>query len=164
MKLCTKCKELKPKGAFSKDRGRKDGLAPLCKDCNNERKRKWRKDNPQKVKEQDRRGRIAHPERKKEYQSRWCKNNSEKMYALQLKWKYDLTIENYNRMFEEQNGVCAICGETERVHTKLSVDHDHVTGKVRELVCSRCNSAMGFLDDNSVKALKLANYLKKYSK
>lgn len=158
MKLCTKCKKLKPKKAFGKDKKQKDGLHIYCKECVNKNHRKWRKDNPRKVKEQDRRQRLARSEQRKQCSVRWRKNNLKKV----LRYNYGLMIEDYNRMLKEQGGICAICGETERVHTRLCIDHDHVTGRVRGLVCSRCNVAMGLLDDSSIKAQEMANYLKEH--
>lgn len=46
-----------------------------------------------------------------------------------LKSRYNLTLEDYDKMFEEQKGFCAICGERE-LSRRLSIDHNHVTGKV----------------------------------
>jgi len=183
MKFCSKCKENKSNKEFGKDKREKDNLSAFCKNCVNEKRRNWRKDNPVKAKEQDKRGRISNFEQRKEYRKKyhrinteqrreykkkyhpqWCKHNPEKVRAGQLKYKYNLTPDDYEKMLEEQNRMCAICGETERVRSRLSIDHDHVTGKVRELVCSRCNTAMGFLDDSSIKTSKMADYLKRHSR
>jgi hypothetical protein len=51
-------------------------------------------------------------------------------------------------MLERQAGVCAICGRPPRGGRALDVDHDHVTGRVRGLLCGNCNRAVGFLDEN----------------
>ena len=65
-----------------------------------------------------------------------------------LKKKYGITIEDYNRMLEEQGGVCAICGTVSpRQSGVFSVDHDHETSRVRGLLCHRCNMGMAFMDD-----------------
>ena len=66
-----------------------------------------------------------------------------------------MTIEKYNKMLVEQNGVCAICGEKEKAIDKrsgkrrdLAVDHCHRTGKIRALLCGCCNGGMGLFKDN----------------
>jgi len=64
-----------------------------------------------------------------------------------LKRKYGLTLEEYKYLFEEQNGVCAICKTTEECRM-LAVDHNHESGKVRGLLCGSCNRALGLLKDN----------------
>ena len=68
-----------------------------------------------------------------------------------LKSKYGITLEQYNSMCKEQNNLCAICSkaETRKIRNKkpkLSVDHDHKTGKVRGLLCSKCNSQVGWYE------------------
>ena len=64
-------------------------------------------------------------------------------------------------MLEEQGGVCAICGGDENGRT-LAVDHDHQTGQIRGLLCSKCNVAIGYLSD-SLEILKNAfAYLEKH--
>lgn len=81
--------------------------------------------------------------------------------------KFDITIDDYEKMYSEQNGVCAICGQPEvRRYNgniiNLAVDHCHETGKVRGLLCSMCNLSLGGFND-SLKLLKSAiNYLDKH--
>jgi hypothetical protein len=59
-------------------------------------------------------------------------------------------------LFEQQDGKCAICGKTHGhvtvngVKTKLAVDHDHATGKIRGLLCSRCNRGIGYLGEENL--------------
>lgn len=65
-----------------------------------------------------------------------------------LRVKYGLSWEEYQDMFERQNGVCAICEKTEEGRM-LSVDHKHdETGKVRGLLCGSCNRALGLFKDD----------------
>ena len=78
---------------------------------------------------------------------------------------YNLTLNEYNNLVELQNGTCAICGKVETMANQfglcpLSVDHNHSTGKVRGLLCSRCNLILGNAKDdievleNAIKYLK----------
>jgi hypothetical protein len=69
-------------------------------------------------------------------------------------------------MFKEQNGVCAICGQPEVAIDKrtniiklLAVDHDHQTGKVRGLLCQKCNHGIGNFNDNQVNLQLAIQYL-----
>jgi hypothetical protein len=77
---------------------------------------------------------------------------------------YGLTLEDYDAMLENQNGVCAICNKEETTKNKnLFVDHDHQTGKVRSLLCNNCNSGLGQFNDNVNLLESAVLYLKKYS-
>jgi thiol-disulfide isomerase/thioredoxin len=81
----------------------------------------------------------------------------------QLKTKYGISLEKYNKMFRDQSGNCAICGKNRSQERRdLGVDHDHVTGKVRGLLCSKCNSALGMFCDNIEIVRKALKYLEKY--
>ena len=71
-------------------------------------------------------------------------NNARTQRKAVLKKKYGLTFESYFQILEKQNGRCAIC----RQPIKLHVDHDHRTGKVRGLLCSNCNMALGSFKDD----------------
>lgn len=64
-------------------------------------------------------------------------------------------------MLERQGGVCAICGRVER-DKGLAVDHNHETDKVRELLCTRCNPAIGFLQEDPTIARRVADYLERH--
>ena len=67
-----------------------------------------------------------------------------KHHARRMKYQrmYGITIEDYDRMYEEQGGRCAICRTDQPggAGERFSVDHDHETGKVRGLLCNNCNT------------------------
>ncbi len=78
--------------------------------------------------------------------------------------RFGLTPEDYNKMFLEQDGRCAICSRHQtEFKMKLAVDHNHQNGKVRGLLCGDCNRALGLFRDNSEVLLIAANYLKENS-
>jgi ribosomal protein L37E len=79
-----------------------------------------------------------------------------------LKLKYGITPEDYERMFEEQGGVCAVCEKPSA--KRLCVDHDHATGIVRGLLCTPCNLSLGYLRDDSYNAVSAAKYLLKVTR
>jgi len=71
---------------------------------------------------------------------------------------YGLTLEQYDTMLEAQGGSCVTCGGNNN-GKRLVVDHCHKTGKVRGLLCNRCNSAMGLVDDNTNTLNAMIKYL-----
>src|SRR5258706_10414023 len=137
IKTCTKCQLPKADSEFS-TRGDGDGLKPQCKDCLRARVRKWRGANPEKVAVSDRKA--------------------------NLKKLYDISLEEYNTMLAAQGGVCAICGGPPRgVGSRTGVfhvDHDHVTGAVRGLLCGPCNSGIAYLGENPDTVDTAAAYLR----
>jgi Autographiviridae endonuclease VII len=60
--------------------------------------------------------------------------------------KYGMSLRDYEEKFKRQDGRCAICSK-EEIGRMLSVDHDHATGRVRGLLCTRCNLALGLIED-----------------
>lgn len=74
--------------------------------------------------------------------------------------KYGISIEEYRELFKKHDNKCAICGSIETAKNKvLAVDHDHNTGKVRGLLCGKCNRGLGFLQDNLLLIEKIKIYL-----
>jgi hypothetical protein len=90
------------------------------------------------------------------YKEKYKKNK----FAI-IEKKYGLTEQAYNEMWSEQSGRCKICNKHEQELGKvLYVDHCHNTGKVRGLLCNKCNTAIGLLFDDVDIILKAANYIK----
>ncbi len=116
-----------------------------------EANRRWKKANPERVKEYQRK-----------YQKKWRAANPIKQ--LERGWRRygikDMNAARYEELLVAQNGVCAICKKANTKPIRLSVDHDKATGKVRGLLCDRCNKALGQLGD-TVEGLEAAlNYLR----
>lgn len=76
-----------------------------------------------------------------------------------LKRKYGLTLEEYDRMLAEQGGRCGICGRQPTRGVSLHVDHCHLTGRVRGILCFRCNNALGDFDHDTTLVTAAARYL-----
>ena len=72
-----------------------------------------------------------------------------------LRRRYGITAEHFDRMFDEQGGLCAICREAPAEH----VDHDHATNRVRGLLCFNCNGALGQFRDRRDLMLAAISYL-----
>lgn len=75
----------------------------------------------------------------------------------ELKKKYGLSLEAYNLLFVEQYGKCKICYRHQsELNRRLDIDHDHKTGKVRGLLCLRCNQLVGHIENNTSLILRRA--------
>ncbi len=157
--ICRECNEDKAVDVFVKSK-------KICKPCWAAKQREWRKQNPEKYKVYTKRWRTKYPERQAASSKQWQENNPEKAkeladnynscrYYNKLERVYGLSIEEYNSLYERQNFKCAICEEVK----DLFVDHNHVTNKVRGLLCSQCNSGLGFFMDSPTVIKRAEGYL-----
>ena len=77
-----------------------------------------------------------------------------------MKSTFNLTVEDYNVLFEKQHGCCAICNRHQTEFKKrLAIDHCHTTNIIRGLLCSSCNTALGLLKDNTNSLQNAIEYL-----
>jgi hypothetical protein len=76
-----------------------------------------------------------------------------------LKKTYGISMEQYQVLLVKQGGKCGICKRPERLGQALSVDHDHKTGRVRGLLCRKCNRSLGGFDDDPVRLEAALRYL-----
>ena len=74
---------------------------------------------------------------------------------------YGITLKEYDSLYARQNGKCAICGTEQWGDRGPFVDHDHDTGEVRGILCSKCNYALGLFGDSLTLITLAAEYLKK---
>ena len=152
MKRCACCKKHKEKSEFYKRSNRKSGLSCYCKACV---KVKYGGDYRKEYNV------MFAMKQKEEYNNSQEIRNKKKNY--ELKSNFGITLEDYNRMFEEQEGCCAICRKHQSdIKRALAVDHDHETGEVRGLLCHKCNSTIGFANDDLEILSNAIGYLKKY--
>ncbi len=129
MKKCIQCKELKPKEDFyiTINSVGKKYRRGRCKNCHCKKTAENYRKNPE----------VKHMSR--------------------VKALYGISKEDYKKLFEKQNGKCAICELTFK--ESLCVDHNHKTGKVRGLLCHNCNRAIGLFKDNALTTMKATLYL-----
>jgi hypothetical protein len=136
IKLCTVCDERKPVELFRQVGVKRDGSPSYswCLDCNKAKQREYT--------------RIYRETKREQRHEYWRRRN------------YGLTPEQQKQLWEQANGRCQICGAdpTER-DPKLCVDHDHVTGRVRGLLCRNCNTAVGLLNDEPSLVERALHYL-----
>lgn len=94
-----------------------------------------------------------------EYQKSYQERNPDKVDTIKLR-RYGMSLAEYDELLLKQEGVCAICKQVDSCGRRLSVDHDHVTGKIRGLLCVKCNVAMGNMDDSIDKLESMIKYLR----
>lgn len=151
---CIGCKEFKISSEFWKHNRTGSGLHPRCKDC---KKKEYNEKHDHKL---DIATRFYHRHQKRLKQER--KENYDKLQkkAYHLKSMYGLSMDDYNALLEKQMNTCAICStHFTELKKGLFVDHCHDTGKVRGLLCSACNSAIGLLKENRYLFLTCVEYL-----
>ncbi|KKM25050.1 hypothetical protein LCGC14_1598870 [marine sediment metagenome] len=120
LKLCCTCKKEKPIDEFNKNKNTKDGYAFRCRLCRKEKEQSLT---------------VGQKQRKR---------------AWHLRTNYGMTIEEYSRMFEAQQGCCVICGlHQSELDMSLVVDHDHETGRIRGLLCRNCNCRLGHYESGN---------------
>lgn len=86
---------------------------------------------------------------------RWKQANPEKVKASMFKTRYGAPFSVFENLFRKQKGLCAICRKLPAEHT----DHDHASGKIRGLLCRRCNWAIGLMKDSPKRLIAAAKYL-----
>jgi hypothetical protein len=79
-------------------------------------------------------------------------------YERQIKRNYGITVDDYEKMYLAQNGLCAGCSQP-NAGSKFHIDHCHASGKVRGLLCANCNIALGLLNDSIKTLSRLIEYL-----
>lgn len=136
--------------------------------------REYAKKNKERIRNRQREWLAGDPARRARYteaQRARTKANPEKYRTYfrnhHIKKTYGITAEQFERMLQDQGGVCAICRRlpngTNHVERNLVIDHCHKTGKVRGLLCNNCNAGMGIIGD-SVEHLEAAlSYLRAYT-
>lgn len=123
---------------------------PEYKERQNENAKKWREKNKERVKLVDR--------------ERHKKNNQDPEYRKKrrnaaLKRNYDIDLDKYAEMLKSQNGRCVICSREPYQNKNLHVDHCHKTGRVRGLLCARCNWYLATIEKDDNVIMKIIGYL-----
>ena len=154
--FCRTCRTHKPKSEFYSDNTRSVGVGSECKVCVKASLVAWKERNQ---------GRNAETRRSRSNARRRSDPNvAAKARASVLKCKYGLNSVAYDEMLNNQRGVCAICLKSETfcgTGTKpvsLAVDHCHRTGRIRGLLCKRCNTAIHMFDEDIGNLTRVAAY------
>ena len=146
-KVCSTCKESKLLDEFYNASKAKDGKGYRCKSCDN----------------------LARIEYRKKHREKHLKWQRERNW----KHKYGIDRVTFESMWESQKGCCAICSvgltnveidnDSKNKSNTACIDHCHISGAVRGILCSRCNKGLGMFDDNIAHLLMCIQYLNSYS-
>jgi hypothetical protein len=85
---------------------------------------------------------------RKQIMAEWNARNRDYYANYWLLSAYGITLAEYNVIFSSQSGLCKICNGEQQSGRRLSVDHDHETGRIRGLLCIKCNSFIGMAQEN----------------
>lgn len=172
LKRCARCGELKNGSEFCKDKNGRLELSNYCRACSatsqkehRERKAKNKARTNQKPSVDG--TRLCHQcgERKSLADFSTHSGNRRRGHCKscdshnRLKREYDMSLEEFNARVIQQSGECDIC---ENSCPKLNVDHSHKTGKIRSLLCSPCNTALGLVKDSPRILMAMQKYLLKH--
>ena len=127
--------------------------------------RMYIKKNKEKHRERNKKWRRNNPEYDYNYGVEYRKKNAEiiktKKRDYVLRKTYGLSTKEYNKIFEKQNGKCAICSKHQsQLSRPLNVDHCHNTNKIRDLLCDRCNLTVGYVENCNIN--DILNYINKH--
>lgn len=145
-------------------------MSEARKQKDRERAAKYRRSNPDKIREINRRSHERakeDPERLlklRAYQKSYREKNQKLLSDKERERRFGITRQEYAELFHRQDGKCAICKQPETAMRlgkvkALAVDHDHKTGRVRGLLCSDCNTGIGKLKDDTKILQSAIRYL-----
>jgi Recombination endonuclease VII len=148
---CPSCGQVKVFSEFSKRSQNKNGIGTYCRDCISiKNKTVWKY------------LRAKHERRRTESMAGSARHD------VYLKYQYGAQVGTYAKLFDAQNGKCAICaspspgGPPDHPHRKFHLDHNHSTGKIRGLLCAKCNVGIGYFRESSSSLAAAAEYLARY--
>ena len=144
-KRCRTCDEVKPVGDFYRNPVGFAGCRPDCRAC-------------------------LSAKRRAQYAAGGTAGRSkDASYDQLLRREYGITLADYNAKLRKQANRCAICRRPETVRSRstgeprrLAVDHDHVTGTIRGLLCQRCNVLVWAIEDNHTSLAAIGAYVEEF--
>jgi len=160
---CKECSKISKKKMYDKTRDRQIQIAT-----------EWAKNNRERINKRKKEDRLKNPNKYRAWEAGKYKKAFEKHgdahRVKQILRKYKITVDNYFMMIEQQDNKCAICRKEEtKMSTRslsgpkispLGVDHCHKTGKVRALLCRKCNLGLGAFDDDIERMEVAIKYLR----
>jgi len=157
MKICKICNKEKEKIEFLN--GSKQTVR-VCRECRRKIAKQNRQLNLNQQRQKDKENYQKSKEHRIKYAREYRLKYPERTRATNLKMKYGITQDIYNKMLFNQKNKCAICERDINEYGKVfCIDHNHSTGKIRGLLCDPCNYGLGFYEKHKNKYI---NYLKKY--
>lgn len=142
---CAKCFMLLARSCFFKNTKRASGITSYCRSCNKRDVADWRKKNR---------------DASRLWAKRWYADNPEKRFYYNTTKTTGVTLEQFKEMQSAQNNLCAICKKAPS-GKRLHIDHCHKTGKIRGLLCYKCNVGIGYFNDSEEMLTAAIKYLRR---
>lgn len=183
-KRCSRCKQSFPITSFYLNKSTKDGRTDRCKECAKQIQAERRSQLKGVTTGSKKCGccqqvkslseffpyyaycKACSKDKRRVYYTEKLQNSEkekERVKKVRLKRSYALSIDEYEAMIIRQSGLCAVCGQLPSDRSVLHIDHCHKSGKVRELLCTHCNSVLGHAHDNPEILRNAARYIEKHS-
>ena len=178
-KICSKCKRELPATTefYHRDKIGKFGLRSWCKECSSisnrskgssDAKKKWRGLNRERIKEWSKQYYLENRERYREQEKKYSSSDLAKFRRIRSHYYrvYNLLENQVRELMDSQKGCCEICEESlisPDSDKNYSVDHNHMTGEVRGLLCNSCNTAIGHFKENKKNLANAIKYLEKHN-
>jgi hypothetical protein len=170
LKRCTKCGEEKPATEFSRNKRAASGLRSACKQCqavvnaiyytsNKEQSTAYYEANKERILTYKDSYRAANRERINAQRAAYRAANKELQKSSHCRRLYGITFAEKQALLAAQGGVCKICNRSEWPGKGPAVDHCHTTGKIRGILCSHCNTAIGLMRDDPSRLRAAIAYL-----
>jgi hypothetical protein len=159
-KVCSKCRQWKPRSEYGFVESNPDKMRYACKGCYNGVRKDYRNGpGREAIRKQKSRAYHKDPDKTKRIRD----DRRDKRRNARIKCLYGITNEEFDRILEKQGGGCAICGAKvgDSLLRNLRIDHCHSGGHVRGLLCHGCNAGIGFLGDSVERLLEAALYLER---
>lgn len=132
----------------------------MCKNCYNTWLKAHNPDYADKQKKNCENWTKDHVERIKQYKKDYvAKKDPSWRWAISLKFRFNITPQDYESMLSKQDGKCAICRKSP-TNKRLAVDHCHETGKIRGLLCFRCNFGLSYFAESADTLERATVYLR----
>jgi ribosomal protein L37AE/L43A len=158
LKWCPKCEQLLPVGEFQNNKRAYDGLYDRCAKCNAKVAGVWYDERSQDEQWRERKNQRQVARRAASKGTEQTVR-ADKKYSL--KHLYGITLEQFEAMLAAQRNRCAICERRFAGGRDTHVDHDHVTGIVRGLLCTNCNNGLGRFRDDPATLRRAARYVER---
>lgn len=172
MKICSKCSKRKKESEFHRGRN-------YCKPCNTQIHAEWAAKNREKLRAYTKKRYAENKEEALKAVQEWRANNKERVQKTAAAWyakntdkakatarksllknRYGISEADYQELLGKQKGGCAVCGRPPDKR-RLAVDHDHKTMRIRGLLCSHHNTAIGLCSDTPAELRACADYLER---
>lgn len=130
----------------------------------NARHRRWREANKDRLNAYAKKRRAERRDEENAYHRNWRKANPNKVRLIQAKYRYGVSAKEYQALLLLQDNKCLIClseFDSNSKRTTAHVDHSHISGEIRGLLCDWCNKGLGIFEDNIDRLSRAIKYLTK---